>query len=268
MRAQNRTDTELQSKLTKRLNMKIIALIPARLNSKRFPQKALANIMGKPMIQRVYEQATKSAIVEDVYVATDSEEIYAAIENIGGKAIMTGSACSSGTDRVAEAARSLELEDNDIVINIQGDQPLLQPECLQELVQPFHNTPAPVMATLASRMDDEDAINDPNNVKVIIDVHGNAIYFSRATIPYDRDKKEQVVYYKHLGIYAYTSAFLQEFTSLAPTPLENIEKLEQLRAVHYGHKIGVSITTYDSPSVDDAADIARVEEKLKSSAGS
>lgn len=268
MLAQNPTDTELQSKLIKRLTMKIIALIPARLNSKRFPQKALADIMGKPMIQRVYEQASKSTIVEDVYVATDSEEIYAAIHNIGGKAIMTGSACSSGTDRVAEAARSLELEADDIVINIQGDQPLLQPECLKELVQPFDNASGPAMTTLASRLNDEDAINDPNTVKVIIDAHGNAIYFSRATIPYDRDKKEQVVYYKHLGIYAYTSAFLQEFTSLPPTALENIEKLEQLRALHHGHKIGVSITTYDSPSVDDAADIARVEARLTSSLNS
>jgi len=244
--------------------MKIIALIPARFDSKRFPGKALADIVGKPMIQRVYEQATKSNIVDDVYVATDSKAIFAAITDIGGKAIMTGSQCSSGTDRVAEAARTLNLDEDDIVINIQGDQPLLQPECLNELVQPFYNTTGLPMATLANCLEDEEAINDPNNVKVIIDINGYAIYFSRATIPYDRDKKEKVQYYKHLGIYAYSNAFLQEFTKLPNAPLEDIEKLEQLRAIHHGHRIGITITTFDSPSVDDAADIAKVESLLQS----
>lgn len=248
--------------------MKIIALIPARLNSKRFPEKALADIMGKPMIQRVYEQATKSTIVDDVYVATDSKAIFTAITDIGGNAIMTGSQCSSGTDRVAEAARSLDLDENDIIINIQGDQPLLQPECLKELVQPFYETPGLPMATLANCLEGEEAINDPNNVKVIFDINGYAIYFSRATIPYDRDKLEKVQYYKHLGIYAYSSAFLQEFTKLPNAPLEDIEKLEQLRAIHHGHRIGISVTTFDSPSVDDVADIAKVESILQSNKNS
>lgn len=246
--------------------MKIIALIPARFDSKRFPGKALANILGKPMIQRVYEQATKSDIVDEVHVATDSEAILTAITNIGGKAIRTGSKCNSGTDRVAEAARSLELDDDDIIINIQGDQPLLQAECLAELVQPFYDTPGLPMATLANCLDDEDAINDPNNVKVIIDAKGFAIYFSRAKIPFNRDNKEKTQYYKHLGIYAYSNSFLQKFTKLPVPQLENIEKLEQLRAIHYGHKIGITVTSFDSPSVDDAADIAKVElilQKLK-----
>lgn len=244
--------------------MKIIALIPARLDSKRFPGKALVDIMGKPMIQRVYEQATKSNIVDEVYVATDSKAIFAAITDIGGKAIMTGSQCSSGTDRVAEAARTLDLEEDDVVINIQGDQPLLQPECLNELVQPFYNTKGLPMATLANCLDGEEEINDPNNVKVIIDINGYAIYFSRARIPFDRDKKEKVQYYKHLGIYAFSNAFLQEFTKLPTAPLEDIEKLEQLRAIHHGHQIGITVTTFDSPSVDDAADIAKVESILQS----
>ena len=243
--------------------MKIIALIPARFNSKRFPGKALADIIGKPMIQRVYEQACKSDIVDEVYVATDSEKIFSAITAIGGKVIMTGSQCSSGTDRVAEAAKALDLDENDIVINVQGDQPLLQAKCLSELVSPFHDNPGLAMATLASRLDGEAAINDPNNVKVLIDAHGYAIYFSRAAIPFDRDKKENVQYYKHLGIYAYSNAFLQEFTQLPTTALENIEKLEQLRAIHHGYKIGIRVTDFDSPSVDDAADIAKVETILK-----
>ncbi len=248
--------------------MKIFAIIPARFNSKRFPGKALADIMGKPMIQRVYEQACRSDIISEVYVATDSDRISSTITAIGGKVIMTGSQCSSGTDRVAEAAKALDLDKGDIVINIQGDQPLLQAECLSELVAPFNANPGLVMATLANRLDGEAAINDPNNVKVLIDAHGYAIYFSRAAIPFDRDKKENVQYYKHLGIYAYANAFLQEFTRLPSTLLENIEKLEQLRAIHHGYKIGITVTGFDSPSVDDVADIAKVEtilQKLKKS---
>lgn len=243
--------------------MKIIAIIPARLDSKRFPGKALADIKGKPMIQRVYEQAKKSKIVDAVYVATDSEAIATAIRNMDGDVIMTGNECSSGTDRVAEAARTLNLQDDAVIINIQGDQPVLQAECLKDLVQPFYATPGLPMATLANSMDNESEINDPNNVKVIIDAQGFAIYFSRARIPFDRDKKEKVQYYKHIGIYAYSSVFLQQFTKLPVAPLEEIEKLEQLRAVYHGHKIGISITSYDSASVDDASDIQKIEAILE-----
>lgn len=243
--------------------MKIIAIIPARFDSKRFPGKALADIKGKPMIQRVYEQAKKSQVVDAVYVATDSEAIATAIRDKGGDVIMTGNECSSGTDRVAEAARTLDLQDDAVIINIQGDQPVLQAECLKDLVQPFYATPGLPMATLANYMDDEQEINDPNNVKVIIDAQGFAIYFSRARIPFDRDKKEQVQYYKHIGIYAYSSVFLQQFTKLPSAPLEDIEKLEQLRAVYHGHKIGVTITVFDSPSVDDASDIKKIEAILE-----
>ena len=243
--------------------MKITAIIPARLDSKRFPQKALAKIKGKPMIQWVYEQACKSSIVDEVYVATDSDKIFTAITDIGGQAIMTGSQCSSGTDRVAQAAETLNLKANDIIINIRGDQPALPADCLQELVQPFFDTPELVMATLANNLNDEEAINDPNNVKVVIDANGHAVYFSRAKIPFDRDGKEDVQYYKHLGIYAYSNSFLQTFTKLPETSLENIEKLEQLRAIHHGYKIAVTVTTFDSPSVDAPADISKVETLLQ-----
>jgi len=245
--------------------MKITALIPSRLDSKRFPQKALAKINGKPMIQWVYEQASKSHIVDEVYVATDSDKIFTAITDIGGRAVMTGSQCNSGTDRVAEAAETLGLKEDDIIINIQGDQPALPVDCLETLVQPFFDTPELGMATLANNLNDEAAINDPNNVKVIIDVNGHAVYFSRARIPFDRDGKEEVQYYKHLGIYAYSNSFLQTFTKLPATPLENIEKLEQLRAVHHGYKIAVTVTTFDSPSVDAPADIRKVETLLQDS---
>jgi len=243
--------------------MKIIAIIPARFNSKRFPGKALADIKGKPMIQRVYEQAKKSQIVDAVYVATDSEAIATVIRNMDGDVIMTGNECSSGTDRVAEAARTLKLQDDTVIINIQGDQPILQAECLKDLVQPFYANPGLPMATLANTMDNESEINDPNNVKVLIDAQGFAIYFSRARIPFDRDQKETVQYYKHIGIYAYSSVFLQQFTKLPVSPLEEIEKLEQLRAVYHGHKIGTTITKYDSPSVDNASDIPKIEAILE-----
>ncbi len=242
--------------------MNIIAIIPSRYESKRFPGKALALINGKPMINRVYEQAQKSKLIDAVYVATDSKAIYDSIVDINGNAIMTSDRCSSGTDRVADAARTLNLDEDDILINIQGDQPILQAECFSELVQPFFDTADLPMATLAHAMHNEDEINDPNNVKVIIDAKGFAIYFSRAKIPFNRDQKESVQYYKHIGIYAYSNAFLQTFTKLPHAPLEDIEKLEQLRAIHNRHKIGVTLTTFDSPSVDDAADIAKIEATL------
>ncbi len=215
------------------------------------------------MIQRVYEQALKSTVVDKVYVATDSEKIADAIRTINGEVVMTTSPCKTGTDRVADAARSLALADDDIVINIQGDQPLLEPKCLNVLVEPFLTNPKLPMATLAIRLRDIEAREDPNNVKVIMDADGLAIYFSRATIPFDRDGADDAHYYKHLGIYAYTNAFLQTFTTLPPAPLEQIEKLEQLRAVYHGHKIAVTITPFDSPSVDDKRDIKKTEALLQ-----
>jgi len=242
--------------------MKIIAIIPSRYESKRFPGKALADIQGKPMVQRVYEQAQKSTILHSVHVATDSDIIYSSIRDMGGNAIMTSDKCSSGTDRVAEAAQILGAAADDIIINIQGDQPLLQPECLGDLVQPFTDSAEFSMATLAHPFTAEAEIADPNNVKVIFNEQGLAIYFSRAVIPFNRDNTKDVQYYKHIGIYAYTNTFLQEFTQLPHVPLEDIEKLEQLRAINSGVKIHVAITGFDSPSVDDQADVTKIEGAL------
>lgn len=238
--------------------MKVTAIIPSRYESKRFPGKALADIKGKTMIQRVYEQAQKSDLVNSVYVATDSDAIQTSIQEMGGNVVMTSENCSSGTDRVAEAARTLKLGDDDIIVNIQGDQPLLPPECLNDLVQPFFTRPGLTMATLAHVLTDENEINDPNNVKVIIDGDGFAIYFSRARIPFNRDNSKTVHYYKHIGIYAYSNSFLQEFTNLPYSILEHIEKLEQLRVIESGNKIRVTVTEHDSPSVDDPADIKKI----------
>ena len=235
--------------------MKVTAIIPSRFESKRFPGKALADIQGKTMIQRVYEQVQKSAHIDNVYVATDSDAIRSSIHEINGNVIMTSDQCSSGTDRVAEAARTLKLDENDTIVNIQGDQPFLQPECLDDLLQAFLKQPGLVMGTLAYGIKDDKEINDPNNVKVIFDKDNFAIYFSRAKIPFNRDNTQNILYYKHIGIYAYSNSFLQEFTNLPYSTLEHVEKLEQLRVIDGGHKIQVTVTDYDSPSIDDPADL-------------
>ncbi len=235
--------------------MKVIAIIPSRVESKRFPGKALADIQGKTMIQRVYEQAQKSTLIDEVYVATDSDAIREAIERITGKVIMTSGKCSSGTDRIAEAARALAIEKDDILVNIQGDQPFLRPECLNDLVRNFLKAPGLSMGTLAYVIKNDEEIDNPNNVKVIFDNNSFAIYFSRARIPFNRDMAPDVLYHKHIGIYVYSNSFLQEFTKLPFSSLENIEKLEQLRVIECGHKIQVTVTEYDSPSIDDPADI-------------
>lgn len=238
--------------------MKVTAIIPSRYESKRFPGKALTTIQGKTMIQRVYEQVQKSNLVDSVHVATDSDAIQASILEIGGNVVMTSGKCKSGTDRVAEAARTLKLEEDDVIVNIQGDQPFLQPECLNDLIQAFLAKPGLAMSTLAYGIKDENEINDPNNVKVIFDGDGFAIYFSRARIPFNRDHAPDVQYYKHIGIYAYSNAFLQKFTTLPYSPLENIEKLEQLRAIEGGYQIQLTVTDHDSPSIDDPADIGKI----------
>jgi len=238
--------------------MKVTAIIPSRFESSRFPGKALTDINGKTMIQRVYNQVQKSTLIDSVYVATDSDAIHDSIREIGGNVIMTSEKCSSGTDRVAEAARSLKLDMDDVLINIQGDQPFLPPKCLDDLVLSFTKKPGLAMGTLAYGMDDEDEINSPNNVKVIFDVNNFAIYFSRARIPFNRDNTKKIPYYKHIGIYAYSNSFLQAYTSLPYSILENIEKLEQLRVIENGHKIQVTVTEHDSPSVDDPADLEKI----------
>jgi len=207
------------------------------------------------MIQRVYEQVQKSSLIDSVHVATDSDAIRASVQEIKGNVIMTSEKCSSGTDRVAEAARSLNLEKDDIIINIQGDQPFLEPECLNDLVGAFTKTAGLEMGTLAHNMTNEEEISNPNNVKVIFDGDNFAIYFSRAKIPFNRDNTQDALYYKHIGIYAYSNSFLQEFTNLPYSLLENIEKLEQLRVIESGHQIQVTVTEHDSLSIDDPADI-------------
>ena len=214
------------------------------------------------MIQRVYEQAQKSSVITRTIVATDDRRIVDAVEGFGGEAMMTSDTCRSGTDRVAEVADRLNLDPQEILINIQGDQPVFDPRCLDEMIRPFGTEPALGMATLAFKIVEEREITDPKDVKVTFDQNGFALYFSRAQIPFPRDGQAGVDYYKHLGFYAYTRKFLDLIVTLPTGVCENVEKLEQLRVLEYGHKIKVVVTPFDSPEIDLPEDIRRIEKKL------
>lgn len=238
--------------------MKTVAIIPSRYGSSRFEGKPLAILAGKPMIQHVYEAASRASCIDRVVIATDDIRIHDAVAQFGGRVLMTSEAHRSGTDRVCEAAQQLNLDPNDVIINVQGDQPLMDPRCLDEVVAPLHQDSDLGMSTLAFVIVDPQEYNNPKDVKVVMDHNGNALYFSRSSLPYGRDDN-RFDSYKHLGIYAYTKQFLETFTRLPSGRLEKIEKLEQLRALEYGHTIRVVITTFDSPEVDLPSDIPRIE---------
>jgi 3-deoxy-manno-octulosonate cytidylyltransferase (CMP-KDO synthetase) len=243
--------------------MKIVVVIPSRYGSTRFGGKPLALIGGKPMIQRVYETARSGKGVSDVVVATDDQRIVYAVERFGGRALMTGEENRSGTDRVAEAARKMGLHPDDIVVNIQGDQPLFVAAHIDDVVGPLNPSSGFEMSTLAYKIDNPQEITSPKDCKVIFDSQGCALYFSRSPIPCARDADTVFDTYKHLGIYAYTRRFLDAFQKLPTGRLESIEKLEQLRALENGHRIRVVVTAYDSPEVDVPADIPRIEAMLR-----
>lgn len=252
--------------------MKIVAIIPSRYGSTRFDGKPLALIAGKPMIRLVYERAIQAERISDVFVATDDQRIYDAVLAFGGKAVMTSAENRSGTDRVAEAAEKIGLDRDDIVVNVQGDQPVFNPACIDELVEPFFVEPDLEISTLAFKIVNKDEITNPKDVKVTFDSKGFALYFSRSPIPFGRDFADLSACdaqagtfdtYKHLGFYAYTRDFLETFRNLPQGRLEMIEKLEQLRALEHGHKIKVVVTGYDSPEVDLPGDIAKVEKGLR-----
>ncbi len=241
---------------------RVICIIPARYSSSRFEGKPLADIAGKPMIQHVYERVLRSKSVSHVAVATDDERIIATVEKFGGRAIPTSDRHRSGTDRIAEAVQFLNLEDSDIVVNIQGDQPLFQPSQIDEVVAPLLDDPLLNFCTLVYRIRREEEIHHPNAVKVVFDENHFALYFSRATIPYVRDENGDVSYYKHHGIYSYRKEFLVTFTGLAEGYLEKLEALEQLRALENGYRIKVVETEYDSVEVDTPEELERVKKIL------
>jgi 3-deoxy-manno-octulosonate cytidylyltransferase (CMP-KDO synthetase) len=243
----------------------IVACIPARAQSSRFPgtAKALADIAGKPMVMRVYERVSRSPSITGLFVVTDSEQIFQAVQAGRGNALMTAAEHRSGSDRIAEAARLLGLGSEDIVVNVQGDQPLFEPEMIDQVVRPLLEDPIVPMSTLVYPIVREEEINHPNAVKTVMDREGYAIYFSRATIPFFRDASPEPVYYKHHGVYAYRNDFLQTFCRLPQGFLERAERLEQLRALENGYRIKLVITQLDSIEVDTPQDLERVREAYR-----
>lgn len=238
--------------------MQAIAVIPARLGSTRLPRKPLREICGRPMLGWVYEAARASRVLKDVIIATDSEEIMDVCRRNGWNARITSSAHRSGTDRVHEIASGTSA---DIYMNIQGDEPLARPEHIETLLSVM-TRPGVQVGTLKTACKAED-VNNPNAVKVVTALDGKALYFSRATIPFDRDAAGEVSYFKHLGFYAYTRQVLDRFCSLPESHLEHSERLEQLRFLDNGIDIYVAETPFDTVGVDTEHDVRRVEQLLK-----
>lgn len=239
--------------------LRVACVIPARLASTRLPRKPLADICGKPMIQWTWEAARRARGVTEVIVATDEAEIADVVKGFGGVAKMTRSDHRTGTDRIAEVARELDV---DIVINVQGDEPLLPASALEALVERFGPSACP-MGTLAHVETDPKELANPARVKIACRRDGRALYFSRSIIPFDRDARGTFSYLKHLGVYAYRRQFLLELASLQPSPLEESEQLEQLRVLENGHDILVVPVAYDGFGVDTPEDLAAMREAVK-----
>jgi 3-deoxy-manno-octulosonate cytidylyltransferase (CMP-KDO synthetase) len=233
----------------------VVAIIPARYYSSRLPGKALADIGGRPMIEHVYRRASAAAWVSSVIVATDDERILDAVLSFGGVACMTSSDHQSGTDRLAEVAAEMSC---DIVVNVQGDEPLLEPTMIDEAVQPLLDDPLVVMSTLRRRIDEPSDLLNPNITKVVVDREGDALYFSRAPIPFTRDGAPPATAWRHVGLYVYRRDLLLQLATLPPTDLERAECLEQLRALEHGIRIRVVETRHDTFGVDTPADLERV----------
>lgn len=238
--------------------MRSIGVIPARFDSKRFPGKPLALIDNKPLIQHVWQRAKMATLLDDVIVATDDERIFSKVEEFGGKCVMTSSDIRSGSDRVAEVAKDSQA---DIVLNIQGDEPFIEPALIDDVVGAFDNR-GTEMVTAVRRADAEDDIPNPNLVKVVFDKDWNALNFSRTPIPDNQDNSNSG-YWIHLGIYGYTRDFLLKFAAMDQTPLELSESLEQLRAIENGYGIKLIETAYKSFPIDTESDLNRANEEFE-----
>lgn len=236
-------------------NLKVIAVIPARYHSSRFEGKVLAEIHGKPLVEWVYRQTVRSLLVNKTIVATDDERIFKAVTKFGGEAIMTSANLKTGTDRIAEAVKDIEA---DLVVNVQGDEPLITPEVIDSVIKPLLEIPDLEMATAASEIKNKNELTNPNVVKVTMDRDNYALYFSRSRIPYQCEEQEFSPVYKHLGIYSFRKDFLLRFISLPPCDLEKAERLEQLRAIGNGYKIKVIKTKYAGIGVDTKEDLEKV----------
>jgi 3-deoxy-manno-octulosonate cytidylyltransferase (CMP-KDO synthetase) len=250
----------------------IVAIIPARYGSTRFPGKALAPIRDKPMIQWVYERTKQCRLVSRVIVATDDDRILNAVRSFGGEAVMTAEGHQTGTDRIAEVARSLPC---DIVVNVQGDEPLIPPAMIDAAIRPLVEDSSIPLGTVCRRIERREEAFDPNVVKVVMDRDGFALYFSRAPIPWDRDawaardslSELQLAgpMYKHIGLYVYRREFLLAFAAMPQTRLEAAEKLEQLRVLETGHRIKTIVTEYESFGVDIPGDLSKILQRLEES---
>ncbi|HET7219212.1 MAG TPA: 3-deoxy-manno-octulosonate cytidylyltransferase [Vicinamibacterales bacterium] len=239
-----------------------VAIIPARYQSTRLPGKALADIAGRPMIEHVYRRASAARSLSSVIVATDDERIAAAVKAFGGDVRMTSRDHQSGTDRLAEIATTLTC---DLIVNVQGDEPLIEPAMIDEAVAPFADDPALRMSTLRKRIETDSEHENPNVTKVVVDLEGFALYFSRLPIPYTRPGNPPAPAWRHVGLYVYRRDCLLALSKLAPSALEQAEALEQLRALEHGIRIKAIETHYDSIGVDTPVDLERVRKILAGS---
>lgn len=244
--------------------MKAVILIPARLDSSRLDRKMLADLEGEPLIVRTWRQALKSRLAEKVVVATDSREIAAVLDACGAEVVMTSPTASCGTERIAEAARHIE---GDVFVNLQGDEPLISPENIDLALEPFFSENPPDCSTLVLplRPDDHVQIEDPHQVKVVMDAKGFALYFSRSAIPFQRNMRPSTIVYRHIGLYAFSADVLQKFASLPPSMLEEAESLEQLRLLENGFRIQCVTTLVDNPGVNTLEDLEQVRRIIRSS---
>lgn len=261
------------------LTERVVAVIPARYGSQRLPGKPLADLCGKPMIQHVYERVAQARTIDWCLVATDDERIAATVRAFGGHAVLTPENLPTGTDRVAFVARSLR--DATIVVNVQGDEPLMEPAMIDEAVRVVLSNPDTAVGTLVREIENVQDLTNPGVVKVVLDAEKRCLYFSRSPIPFVRDRQsssshpvyEKVAgtdgwlkhhrYYKHIGLYVYRRDFLLRLSEMAQTPLEAAEQLEQLRILEHGHTIQAAVTNYDSTPVDTPADLERVRPLMK-----
>jgi len=255
--------------------MKVICIIPARYGSTRFEGKPLADILGKPMIQRVYEGVCQSKLIDEVIVATDDQRIMEEVQRFGGKGVMTSPDRFTGTDRVAEVAQKIR---SDIIVNVQGDEPLIRGSIIDKAIRPLLTDDTLSMSTLMTRIEDVKDWLNPHIVKVVADQKGFALYFSRSPIPFPRDLQISRLewnpfgtkrplpkkVFKHIGVYVFRRTFLLHFTRMKPTPLEKLEKLEQLRALENGHRIKMIAVDYEPICVDTPEDLKKVISFLSS----
>ena len=238
-------------------NPNAIAIIPARYDSSRFPGKPLAEIQGKPMIRWVAERTAQASLISRVLVATDDDRIFNCVQSFGGEVVMTSEDIPSGSDRIALVAMKL---DTNIIVNVQGDEPFVEPSEIDQVIHLLLDDAQAVVGTLVQPISDSGVLNDPNVVKVVLDEQQHALYFSRSPIPFssrDSNKPDQIQAYRHVGIYSYRKDFLLQFSNWEPTPLEYIEKLEQLRVLEKGYTIKVGVTAFDPLGVDTPEDLEK-----------